>query len=248
MKVVTVDPWRTARHLWIVAAALAAANAAGVLITALTGHDNVRGLIPLFSLGQEQNIPTLFAVFLLLFAALLLATAGELARQRGDSLYRWWVILMCLFVWLATDEGWAIHERLIKPLRSLLPWTTHGAFHFAWVIPALAVVLVATAPLCTALLRRLPRGTAASFVLAASIYLGGAIGCELIEGVFMGTYGPRSTVFAIVVMIEECMEMAGVIVFIQALMRYIATIHGDVTIRFGGEDQEQTAGADREAG
>ena len=82
------------------------------------------------------------------------------------------------FVVMAFDEGWSIHETLVNPIRSLLGSSRLGIFYFAWVVPGIAIVL-ALGLYFLGFLRRLPGLTRRQFILAAALFLGGAIGMEL---------------------------------------------------------------------
>ena len=72
-KPIPLNPSSITRVLAASAVLLAMAGAAGQLTAFLTPHDNAYGLVRLFNLDAEQNIPTFFSSSLLLFAALLLA-------------------------------------------------------------------------------------------------------------------------------------------------------------------------------
>lgn len=59
-------------------------------------------------------------MFLLLLSALLLTVIIVLKRKLADSGVLYWIILLLGFVYMAVDEAWLIHERLIKPMQQLL--------------------------------------------------------------------------------------------------------------------------------
>ena len=109
-------------------------------MTYMNGHDRFYGLAWLFYVDNEQNIPTFFSVFLLLFAALLLLIIAVLERNRTASHVLHWAILSLGFLYIAADEFIALHERLVKPMRKLLGDGNLGVFYFAWVIPGMALV------------------------------------------------------------------------------------------------------------
>lgn len=62
----------------------------------------------------------------------------------------------------------------------------------------------------------------ALFVLAGGMCVGGALGMELIGGKVWGDYGRDSGVYALVNTVEEVLEMAGAIIFLYALLTYLA--------------------------
>jgi hypothetical protein len=70
------------------------------------------------------------------------------------------------------------------------------------------------------------------FVLSASLFIAGAIGFELIGGGYGDRHGFENMTYAMIVTLEESLEMAGVIVFIHALISYIETHYGEIRFRF----------------
>lgn len=224
---------------------LMAISVGGQLIKYVGGHDYVYGLLPLantlFNVDREQNITTLFSVFLLLCSAVLLATIFLTKRQQRDSDLSRWAILTCGFLCLAIDEAWSFHEMLIEPIRGLLGHDHLGIFYFAWIIPAMAGVLI-LALFFMGFLLRLPLTTRLSFVGAGSLYLGGAIGVEMIGGRYAEVHGFENLPYQLMAHAEESLEMAGIIVFIYVLLRYLAEQYHEVQFLLDASQQQ-----DREA-
>lgn len=185
-----------------------------------TGHDYVRGLIKLFHLDEERNIPALFSTLLLLTAAALLAWIRRQQKLQGSRDVAKWTVLALGFAYIAIDEFGHIHENLILPGRELLGDGAPGIFHYAWVVPATAIVL-GLAVYFTGFLLRLPAPTRLGFIVAGMLFVGGAIGFEMLEGRHDRLYGEHNLAYMAYVTVEETLEMAGVIVFIQALLHYI---------------------------
>jgi len=131
------------RILGVLAFLLIFASVAGQLTKYFTGHEQVCGLIPFLYVSNEQNLPTLFAVFLLFFAAVLLAiiTLYQM-KQKAHDLSKW-AILSFGFLFMAVDEGCSMHEKLMGPMRALLGGRPLGVFYYAWVIPGFMVVILA---------------------------------------------------------------------------------------------------------
>lgn len=213
------DPDAVTKVLATLAAALVLAGVLGQLSRFLLDHDHVFGLVPLFHLDEEGNVPAVFSVGLMLAAAALLARIAWLKWALRDRDAPRWVILAIGFVLMAIDEGWSMHETLVAPMRSLLGSGRLGIFHFAWVIPGIGIVL-ALVPYYIGFLRRLPGPTRRRFLVAAALFLGGAIGMELLGGYYAEANGRATLVFEVLVAIEEGLEMAGLIVMIRALMLY----------------------------
>lgn len=194
------------------------ANLAASIIWFVYGHDFAFGLVPLFDFDSEKNVPTFFSAVALLSASALLVTIAKLSRNSGVE-YALWLVLAVIFLFLSIDEISSLHEKLIKPLRSLLG--TSGVFYFAWIIPyASALGLLAIVYL--RFLLRLPRETRNLFLLSAGIFVFGAIGFEMIGGWYFESIGPDNLTYQLITTCEEFLEMLGVAIFIYALLSYIA--------------------------
>jgi hypothetical protein len=138
--------------------------------------------------------------------------------------------LAAIFVFLAFDEAWSIHERLILPTRRALG--TSGVFTFAWIIPYGIATLVILTPY-VGFLRRLPRRTALELAAAGVTYLAGVIGIEMLGGRHADLYGERNAGYAVIVMLEETLELVGLVIFIHALLIHLRDMVGELRIGFG---------------
>jgi hypothetical protein len=227
---ISLNPFKIVLVLGGVAFFLVLASIAGQLMFYMTGN-KLYGLVLLFDIDAEYNIPTFFSMFLLLFAALLLSVITILERKRTASHVFHWAILSLGFLIMAVDEIVCIHERLVSPMRRLLGDGNHGIFHFAWVIPGIALVLV----LALFFLKfwfRLRSKTRLTFLIAAAIYIGGCIGFELIGGYYDELYGLHNLTYSMLTTVEESLEIAGVIFFIWGLLVYLADMHIELRFRF----------------
>lgn len=235
-RVLVVRRSRLVLSLSVAAAALVATSVAFDGVEILTGHDRVFGLRPLFVLDYEANVPTFFSACLLLLSSALLAANGLLASEARRE--RWyWFALACVFLFMAVDEAARIHELTSRPTQQLVRGLGVGLgslFRIAWVVPAMVVTVIGTV-LFASFLRGLPSATRFRFVLAGLIYVCGAIGMELVAGAYAEATGfkfdagyafgqAKSAVdagYAALYTAEEALEMAGVIVFINALLAHI---------------------------
>jgi hypothetical protein len=146
---------------------------------------------------------------------------------------------------MAIDEAASLHELLIEPMRGLLGQQARGIFFFAWVIPGIAVAMIFGLSYLKFLLH-LPTKTRWRFVIAATLYLGGALGMELIGGRYADSHGMENLAYSMTATVEESLEMAGVIVFIYALLNYIADNYQEIRLRldnFEGSAQPPDAKA-----
>jgi hypothetical protein len=205
-----------------------------LIVFAITGqhfrwnHGSDHHLISVFDLDDEKNPPAIFSGFLLFLAAIVVAF-----NARVESRIRWrrhWWVLAAGFLFMSIDETFVFHEKLGDPVQGLLGDGYPPVFHFAWVIPALVVVsLLAVAFL--RFLRALPSGTRNRFLVAATLYLGGAIGMEMVGARYLMLYGsdfPQS----LIIILEESLEMFGAIFFIHANLRHLADRNSRVQLRF----------------
>lgn len=207
-----VSPSRAVRLLAAAAAALVVAGLLGVVARYGFGHDQVKGLVPLFDLDGEQNVPTWFAVALLLAAAGGSALTGRVERRRAPERAGGWFLLATGFLLMSYDEAFQFHEGLILPMRAVLGDAAHGPLYYAWVVPGSAAVAIA-ALLLLRFLTRLPRATARRFVAAGGVYVAGAIGMELISGRWIEVHGMFNLPNALMAATEEAMELAGLVLF-----------------------------------
>jgi len=199
------------------------------IVRIVTGHAQLMGLIPLFDFWLEQNVPTLFSTAILIAAAGLLYYVHVLRRQQDPRSTRHWLFLSLAFLYLAVDEFAELHEKLSEPtqrLSGILP----GSFeHWGWVAPYAALVVVAVGYFLPFYLR-LPRRFQVYFAVSAVLFVGGALGCEVLEGLYQAVShkdleAARGDIpFVFLVSIEEVMEMAGVSLLIYALLEYIEGI------------------------
>jgi len=67
----------------------------------------------------------------------------------------------------------------------------------------------------------LPSKTRRVFGTAASLYLGGAVGMELLGGWYHEQYRGDMVSYRFLVMVEESLEMTGIVVFVYSLLDYM---------------------------
>jgi hypothetical protein len=194
----------------------------------ILGHDYVYGFVPKFDLDGEINVPTWFSSALLLLAGLLLLHIAATTRREQDRWARHWAFLAWIFVLLSADETGGLHGLLSGPLRGALHLS--GALYHAWVLPVgAAVAFLGVAYL--RFLSNLPERSRRLFILSGIVYVVGAIGFELPEGMYRTAVGANVTVaYGFLTVFEETFEMIGIVVFIYALLDFIERRWGGVRI------------------
>lgn len=219
MVIVHLTPARvTAALLWTIAV-LVGVHALSLFGLFQLGRDHQLGLFRLFNLSEEGNVPTWFSATTLLLCACLLAIIWRVVRAAGERHARHWAGLALVFLFMAVDEGASIHELLILPLRSLLD--TEGPLYFAWVIPyGIAAGVFALAYL--RFLLALPRRTAVLFLAAGLLYVGGALGMEMLAPYVYDWSAKVTLPMFVMLLFEETLEMLGVAVLVHALLDHLA--------------------------
>jgi hypothetical protein len=186
--------------------------------------------IALFNLDREGNIPTLYNAVTLLLCAGLLAIIATARKRQEKREYLYWAGLAIVFLFLALDDGAAIHENIIRPLRTVLH--TSGVLYFAWVIPY-GFFVIALGVIYLRFLFSLPVRIRYLMILAGILFVGGALGFELIGGQWTELHGQENTAYALITTCEQSLQMAGILVFIYALMSYIASELNDLFFHIG---------------
>ncbi|GAA2720456.1 hypothetical protein [Cellulomonas aerilata] len=201
--------------LALIAALLVAHLAVNALQATMGDFPGRDPAIQFLALNKEMGLPAWTSSVLLVLVAQALWLLADVDRTTHR---RRWArqerLLAGLFVYLSVDEATALHEQTIYPLRTALD--LGGALFFSWVVlfvPLAAVV----AALCLRWVRGLPRVAGRLVVLAGVLYLGGAVGMEMV-GSWMFTQGLEGTMrYAGVVALEEGLEMLGALLMLSVV-------------------------------
>jgi len=215
----SIAPERVLSWLLAVIAMLLLAATLGAIAHLEFERSTIWGLRQLFHVGHENNVPTYFSSVQLLAAAILL---GLIACREAQirSPWRWhFGVLAVGFVALSVDEMASIHELLAR----LGLFLMGDFFYFTWLAPALVIVaLVALSYI--GLLRALPRQFQVLFATSGAVFVAGAVGVESIGSEIARDQldTEASWAYQLVMIVEEGLEMAGIALFIYALLLYIA--------------------------
>lgn len=185
-------------------------------------------LVTPFDLDRDANLPTWFSSTCLMISALLMAWIGA-ARTPGRD-RKLWLTMAFIFVYLSIDEAAELHEITIAPLRKLLGLS--GVFHFAWVIP-FGLALVVLTLIYFRFWWSLPLATRIGLLLAALVYVGGAMGLEMYGSLIAAAHGEEYWLYRVSIVIEETMEMVGLWLLIRTLAGYGAANCPPIRIRIG---------------
>ena len=216
----TLRPKKLALTLTVIVMCLTLAHVAVQCLRFLGGYEYQLGFLHLFDLENEGNLPSWYASTTLLLCALFLLYIGRSKRLAGDRYAVHWLGLAAIFFCLSVDEAAAIHEllsgdRLVHVL-NLRPWPWAG-----WVLLGGLFVLLVGLTYFRFLLH-LPAKTRALFLVAGTLYVGGALGMDTFASEYSYRDGADLLYKLAMVAPEEFMEMMGIVSFLYALSSYMA--------------------------
>ena len=194
-------------------------NLVTVLVSHTTGHNVIWGFTPQFSFDMENNIPTYFSSVNLLICAVLIFFIYRFYKIRNIPENRYWFFLSFLFLYLSLDESASFHEMLIRPMNEIFGFESVWLY-YPWVIPGIIICLVIGVFLFK-FYTRLPMRYRVLFGLSAFLFIGGSIGMEIIDGVFVAIDPEVTLTASLLITMEETLEMLGIITFIYALIDYM---------------------------
>ena len=183
----------------------------------VAGLDVRPGVVALFDLNHEGNVPVWFSSTGLAVASLL-AFLCRIVAPEGR--WRWhWLGIALLLIAASLDETASFHERLGRFIRRT--FDTTGVAHFGWVLPAIAMVIFLLGAYLRFLIAQ-PKVIRSRMIIAAVLYVGGAVGMEMVSGWFLTSgieeQALETTTYVILATIEETLEMCGIAVGITAIL------------------------------
>lgn len=205
---------RTFVLLWL---ALAVGNAVALWARFGLGRDYLWGVVPFLDTNVEQSWGTWVSSLLHLTCGLAAAGCALVARHQGERWQRNWWLLAAVFALLSMEEVASFHNAVMIPLREALG--ASGILYYAWILPA-AVLGVAFLLLQLRFLRSLGR-IGRDLVLAGAVFVAGAIGLEMIEGVLATDAAQQTLPYALTTTAEEMLEFAGVMWAACVLVSYL---------------------------
>ncbi|WOD37414.1 hypothetical protein [Nodosilinea sp. E11] len=188
-----------------------------------------------FNVDAEGNFPSLFSSFMLLSCSFFLSLIHRAKRQTRDRHSKSWMFLSYIFFYLSLDELLSLHERVIPFFERL---GASGFFYHGWVILAL-IILPLLGLFFLKLWLSLPARIRTLFFISGAIYIGGALGIELLNGMYADLYGEENFFYEMLVTLEEVLEMFGLTVFIFALLSYLRVLNVetfDINVIFSDEN------------
>lgn len=204
-----------------------------VLLAKGLGYEQLRGVVSLFEFGGEMNLPTFFSTLLAIMATGLLLVI-TMARKQMQRPWKLWAGLAGVFLLVAMDDFIGMHEQLSRPVRDLLD--ARGMLYFAWIIPY-GVLVMLLAGIYGRFVFEMPAHLRNGLLLSATLFLIGALGFEMLAGQLAESrlledplvHGGLTTT-------QESLEIAGMILFIHTLMRYIEDVQKNILFQLGAYD------------
>jgi hypothetical protein len=217
---ITVKPRTVVVLLFTTLGVILVAHVLTLVSTYGFGHDTLRGLVRLFNLDEEHNIPTYYSsVVLLICSGLALALAAA-DRKSGGRDRRYWGGMSGLLLLASVDEFAQLHEYVNGIIRG--PSGADRPFYDSWVLPY-AVIILVVGILYIRFVLRLPADSRRWVILAGAMYVGGSLGFELIGGLYLQSHGwNMGLAYDLITTAEEALEMgAGTVLF------YALALHGE---------------------
>ncbi len=183
--------------------------------------------IRMFNLDMEANLPTLFSFSILFFSAFLFYLLSKKAQELKSNDRSYYLGLSFVFTFLAFDESIKIHEAVSDLTEIFIQGS--GYFNYPWVIPYGILVLVLIV-FYIQFFWRMEQKVLLKFILSAVLYVGGAIGFELLGSNEVNLHGSDTVLYGIYSTIEESLEMFGVILLIDILLDLLGNIN--VALKF----------------
>lgn len=220
-------PFRLSVLLWLASFAIIAA---GIFREWYVFHFGTEGLLKdlrHIALNAEHCLPAWYSSLLLISAAGLLVLVTASAARNGERYLFHWAVLAIMFVGLSADEATGVHEVLIEPMRAA--FGLGGIFHFGWVIPGAILVSLAGLAYLPFLLAQ-PGRTQIVFFTAGALFVGGALGMEMVGGYLLTQHGEASLAYIAAFTVEESLEILGATLFVTGLTGHLRRQYGGAAL------------------
>ena len=173
----------------------------------------------MFNLDVEKNIPSIYSALLLASSGFLLVLIAIRTKKLKKEFVTHWIFLGIVFIFLAADEFFVIHEDWMNPIRENL--NTSGLLYFAWIIPYIIFIIILFLAYLK-FLKSLPRDIYLKFITSGSLYVFGGIVIESFGGKYMESHSwQKDNIYFMLITAEEMFEIIGVSLFLYTLLIYI---------------------------
>jgi hypothetical protein len=183
------------------------------------------GLFLFLDMGSESNLPTYVSALYLLFSGCLCILISKEELNRKKRLNWHWIGLAAGLLVMSVDEAAMIHEGVVGVFLRESVGRGEGIMYYVWYrayIPLVLVIICLYLPF----LKRLPLRYSSRLILSGLVYLSGSLGFEILES-YLAYQGSS---LGLNILIEETLEMMGVVILIYTLLLYLA--ESNYTLRF----------------
>jgi hypothetical protein len=180
-----------------------------------------------FYFDRRLNFPFYFSITLLLIV--LFFVLRIIKQSRGQAAYRFWQVLAVVFMLFTCDESFNLHHKFkMKTFGTIASYDQASLSHYLWVIPYFVVFGLLMLWLWRES-EHLPLPLTRKLSVAGVVFLLGAVVME-----FAGTYYAVKTRQADIYILlikatEGVLQMAGSIMFIQALSAHLRSVRPSPT-------------------
>lgn len=184
------------------------------------GVDRFGNILSKFNLNSEAVIPSWFSSLLLAASAVIVLSIAAMKHAVQDRHRLGWLLMGLTFVYLSVDEAAMLHEMWGIYLNDRTDWT--GAFFYRPTLPNMimaGVVGLALLPLVLSL----GLATKIRLAVAVGLYLGGAIGVEMLGAAQHADEGTKNLRYELLVAVEETLEMGGALMLAATFLHYLRT-------------------------
>jgi len=227
----TICPSRVAVWLTALVVVLVALGTMArlVIYQVLPSPDHeVARLMHRLDLGFEPSLANWYSSVAMLACAGLILVIAVHKRRSGESYAAHWYGFSGLMLLLAVDENVMLHELANRTLNQWLGG--RGILHYTWVVPGALFTLLVTL-LYLGFLRHFGPRMRWLLISSGAVFVSGALGMEMVEGVLVEEYGLADLRFTLALAIEEGLEMLGIVLLVYSLLDYIERHLGSVSIR-----------------
>ena len=213
--VISLNRSKIIKFLSFVALALITIHIIILSIYYYVGDPDKFDFVRMFDLDMERNVPTLFSSAILLISGFLFYLLSKAPNEVKEGSRPYWLGLSLVFTFLAFDESAKIHEQLGDFTERFVD--ASGYLHYPWVISYGILVLILAAFYVRFFLK-MEKKVFWSFMGSAVMYIGGAVGFELLGANESSLHGTETILYSVLYTIEESLEMFGVIYLIYILL------------------------------
>jgi hypothetical protein len=222
---------RLATWLAVLIATFSVVSLVGQVVTefVIVENDYADRIAHWLDVNAEASIPTWYATVTLLACSLLLGVIAVSTRRQGRPFGLQWALLAAGFALLSLEEVIGVHSQATKVLRRLADDVDGPVLLVGLGVVGLVGLLVVVL-LFARWFIALPRQWRIWFAVGSAIYLAGVFGSDAVGDYLAPAAGEASLPYILVLTLEEALEMTGVLIIIVALLEYVRTFVGPVTV------------------